>query len=125
MNEMRNLGVPGLVLAPFLAGGCMAGGNAGEGFGPGSGAAGQERSSPQQPRGWHCMEFPVGAQPVTRDQAAQILQAHVRTVGNPILRVGGVTEFEAYYETQIVTKDGSFVEKVWVDKRSGWMRSVY
>ena len=34
-------------------------------------------------------------------------------------------EFEPYYEAPIVTKDGSLVEKILVDKRTGWLRSVY
>ena len=36
-----------------------------------------------------------------------------------------VTEFEPYYEAVILTKDGSLVEKLLVDKRTGWLRSVY
>jgi hypothetical protein len=71
------------------------------------------------------MGFSVSGLILTKEQAAQIAQAHLQAVGNPNLKLGEVTEFEPYYEAGIVTKDGSLVEKLLVDKRTGWLRSVY
>ncbi|MDI6852367.1 MAG: hypothetical protein QME75_02015, partial [Deltaproteobacteria bacterium] len=41
------------------------------------------------------------------------------------LKVGKVTPKEDYYEVDIVTKDGSQVDKIQVNKQTGWFRSMY
>jgi hypothetical protein len=71
------------------------------------------------------MGFSVSGLILTKEQAAQIAQAHVRALGNPNLKLGDLVEFEPYYEVPIVTIDGSLVENLLVDKRTGWLRSVY
>ena len=91
----------------------------------GHGMMGRSWSGPGSAGGWHSMGFSVSGLILTKDQAAQIAQAHLQAVGNPNLKLGEVAEFEPYYEAPVVTKDGSLVEKILVDKRTGWLRSVY
>ena len=45
--------------------------------------------------------------------------------GNPNLKIGEVLEEDNAYVASIVTKDGSLVEKLIIDKSSGWMRRAF
>jgi hypothetical protein len=45
--------------------------------------------------------------------------------GNPNLKVGKVAEKDGNYEVDVVTKDGSLVDKIQVNKQTGWFRSVH
>ncbi len=45
--------------------------------------------------------------------------------GNPNLKVGKVREKDGAYEVEIVTKEGSLVDKLQVNKQTGWFRSTY
>jgi len=127
---MKKFGVIGLAVALLLAGGGVAWADMGGGFGPWGGMMdhgmmGRSWSAPGAAGDWHTMGFSVSGLILTTEQAAQIAQTHLQALGNPNLKLGEVTEFEPYYEAVIVTKDGSLVEKLLVDKRTGWLRSVY
>ena len=84
-----------------------------------------------QQRGWYCpwMGYQSGApvakpgQPLSADQAKALVEQHIG--GNPNLKAGKVTEKNGVYEVDIVTKDGSLVDKIQVNKQTGWFRSVY
>ena len=91
----------------------------------GPGMMGGGWSAPSGESGWHTMGFAIRGLTLTQEQAAQIAQAHLQALGNPNLKLGEVSEVESYFEAPIVTKDGSFVERLLVDKRTGWLRSVY
>ncbi len=83
--------------------------------------------------GWYCPWGPGGmmsgppvaqpGQPLTADQAKAMVEQHIS--GNPNLKVGKVNPKEGFYEVDIVTKDGSLVDKIQVNKQTGWFRSVY
>lgn len=75
--------------------------------------------------GWHSMGFSVAGLTLTKEQAAQVAEAHLQALGNPNLKLGALREFEGNYEASIVTKEGSLAEKLLVDKRTGWVGSVY
>ncbi len=45
--------------------------------------------------------------------------------GNPNLKAGKVSEREGAYEVEVLTKNGSLVDKVQVNKQTGWFRSAY
>lgn len=91
----------------------------------GPGMMGYGWSGPRGETGWHSMGFSVSGLTLTKEQAVQIAQTHFQALGNPNLKVGEIREVESYFESPIVTKDGSFVERLLVDKRTGWLRSVY
>jgi hypothetical protein len=84
------------------------------GCGEGCPMAGQ-RTSCQQSLG----------QPVTQDQARQLVENRLQHWGNPNLKMGDFAEKDGFYEAAIVTKEGSLVQKVQIDKNTGWFRNVY
>jgi len=127
---MKILKVVGLALILVGGGGGMAWGHMGEGFGPWSGVPGYGMmghgwSARGRETVWHNMGFTVSGLTLTKEQAGQIAAAHIQAIGNPNLRLGELVEFETYYEAPVVTREASFVEKLLVDKRTGWLRSVY
>ena len=63
--------------------------------------------------------------PITMDQAKVLVENYLTTNGNPNLKSGKLTDKDKYFEAEIVTKEGSLVDKLMLDKRTGWMRSVY
>ncbi|MEJ2070930.1 MAG: hypothetical protein P8X58_11080, partial [Syntrophobacterales bacterium] len=81
--------------------------------------------------GWYCPWMgsqggpPVArpGQPLTAGQAKAMVEQHIS--GNPNLRAGKVTQKDGVYEVQIVTKDGSLVDKILVNKQTGWFQSTY
>lgn len=62
-------------------------------------------------------------QPLSADQARAMVEQHIS--GNPNLKVGTVTPKDDAYEVDIITKEGSLVDKIQVNKQTGWFRSVY
>ncbi len=44
---------------------------------------------------------------------------------NPNLKIGKITEKDTGFEAEILTKNDDLVDKVLVDKNTGWMRSIY
>jgi len=85
-----------------------------------------------QKGGWYCPWMggsqtgpPVAkpGQPLTADQAKAMVEQHIS--GNPNLKAGKVTPKDNAYEVEVVTKEGSLVDKIQVNKQTGWFRSVY
>jgi len=64
-------------------------------------------------------------EPLTMDQAKVLVQNHLTVIGNPNLKEGKSIDKGKYFEVEIVTKDGSLVDKLMVDKQTGWMRTIY
>ena len=54
-----------------------------------------------------------------------MLEDYLRSTNNPNLKLGKIEEKETTYVADIVTKDGSLVDKITIDKNTGWMRSTY
>ena len=63
--------------------------------------------------------------PLDKNGARQRVQAYLEGVHNPNLKVGKVTDKGTYFEVQIVTREGSLVDKIIVNKQSGLMHSAY
>jgi hypothetical protein len=90
--------------------GMMGSGNGyGQQYGPQYG-----RQYQQQPR-----------KPLDQNQAKQEAENYLRSMRNPNLKLGRIQENSNGYQINIVTKDGSLVDKVLVDKNTGGMRSTY
>ncbi len=77
--------------------------------------------------GWSRGQCPMGQteamQPMSKEDARQLMQQYV--AANPNLKIGEITEKEEVYTGEIVTKDDSLVEKVVLDKKTGWMKRTY
>ncbi len=63
--------------------------------------------------------------PLTEDRAKMLLENYLANTGNPNLKLGEIASRNGFYEAEIVTKDGSLVDKIQVDKNTGWFRSAY
>jgi len=84
------------------------------GYGPGQGYGYRQPYGP-----------PAQQQPFSKDEAELMVENYLRSSRNPNLKIGEVEEKDDHYIVDIVTKDGSLVDKYMVDKGTGWMRSVY
>ena len=63
--------------------------------------------------------------PLEEKDAKAILENYIANMKNPNLKLGAIKDAGSTFEAEIVTKDGSLVDKVMVDKATGWMRSAY
>jgi hypothetical protein len=105
-------------------------GRGGPGYCPWMGGGGGGYQQGQQ-SGWYCpwMGYQSGSpvakpgKPLSADQAKAMVEQYIS--GNPNLKTGKVTEKNGAYEVDIVTKDGSLVDKIQVNKQTGWFRSVH
>lgn len=66
-----------------------------------------------------------GQEPLKEKDAKSIVENYLSSIRNPNLKLGKIKDVGGAFEAEIVTKDNSFVDKVLVDKYSGWMRSTY
>jgi hypothetical protein len=57
--------------------------------------------------------------------AKELVENYLESTRNPNLKLGKIEDKGEGFEADILTKDGSLVDKMLVDKRTGWMRSVY
>ncbi len=87
---------------------------------------------PSGPRGWYCpwsghqgMWHPQKGQAVTQDQARQLVEDSIRNSKNPNLKLGDISDKGEFYEADVVTKEGSLVDKIQVNKKTGYFRSAY
>lgn len=132
---MKRLAIVGLLtfLAVTLAVGTTSAQPMGSGQGGGwycpwmGGGQGMQRGQ----GGWYCPWMgqqtapPVAkpGQPLSADQAKAMVEQQIG--GNPNLKVGKVAEKDGNYEVDVVTNDGSLVDKIQVNKQTGWFRSTY
>lgn len=131
-------GGPGQQMAPNQAPGYGMGpgmmqGQQGHGQGMTQGWHGRGRGPGMRGRGWgRGQNMPYAGQqqsgqqqmePLDEEAAQGLAENYVAR--NPNLQVGEVNEKEDVYEANIVTKDGSEVEKLLIDKNSGWVKKEY
>ena len=101
----------------------------GKGYGPGYGMGpgmmgrgygmGPGYSRPYAP------QYQQPSEPLNKDEAKQEVENYLKSTRNPNLKIGAVDEKGDHYEVAIETKDGALVDKIMVDKETGWMRSAY
>ena len=63
--------------------------------------------------------------PLEKSDVETMVKNYLASVRNPNLKLGKIEEKGSVFEADIVTKDNSLVNKVLVDKNTGWMRSAY
>lgn len=108
---------PGM-MGPGMMGRGMGPGMMGPGYGMGPGMMGpgygygpQYQQQPQKP--------------LEESDAKAILENYLKSTRNPNLKLGRLEDKGNAFEAEITTKQNSLVDKVLVDKYTGWMRSVY
>lgn len=57
--------------------------------------------------------------------AKVILENYLQSTRNPNLKLGKIKDSGSAFEAEIVTKENSLVDKITVDKNTGWMHSAY
>lgn len=65
----------------------------------------------------------TGQGPIDKPTAERILEDYLDRVGNPNLKAGTVEEKGDVYVAEILTVDGSRVDRIEIDKRTGWIRN--
>jgi hypothetical protein len=86
--------------------------------GPGMGYGGQYGSRYGQ-------QYPQPQKPLDEEQAKQEVEGYLKSRANPNLKLGKMEDKGDAYEAEILTKDGSLVDRILVNKKSGGMRSIY
>ena len=99
---------PGYGMGPGMMGSGMMGPGYGGQYGP------QYGPQYQQPR-----------KPMEEKDAKAMLENYLQSTRNPNLKLGKIKEKDNYFEAEILTKENSLVDKILVDKFTGWMRSIY
>jgi hypothetical protein len=69
--------------------------------------------------------YPNPQKPLDEKEVKPMLENYLKSVRNPNLKLGKIQDKGNYFEADIVTKDNSLVDKIDVDKNTGWMRSAY
>ena len=100
---------PGYEMGP----GMMSPGWRGRGMGPARREPGSGRQPLQERR------------QLEEKDVRSIVENYIRSMRNPNLELGKIKDAGNVFEAEIVTKDKSLVDKVLVDKNTGWMRSAY
>jgi hypothetical protein len=94
----------------------------GSGMGPGMMGQGSGMGPGMRGQGYG-PQYQQPQKPVTKSDAESMLQAYVSR--NPNLKVGTVQDEGNSFEANVTTKDGSLVNKLFVDKDTGRIRSEY
>lgn len=106
----------------------MMGRGMGQGMGPGMMNRGYSdqngRGYPQGQRyGYGNPQEQPYEESFTKEKATLLVKDYLRSM--PSLKVGDVTEKEEFFEAQVVTQKGDLVDKIQINKQSGWFRSAY
>jgi hypothetical protein len=103
----------------------MMGQGYGPGYGMGPGMMGPGYGYGQQYGPQYGRQYQQSQNPIDKNQAKQEVENYLSSMRNPNLKLGKIEEKGNGYQVDIVTKDGSLVDKILVDKNTGWMRSAY
>lgn len=116
----------GMMGQGYNSGYSMGQGMMGSGNGMGQGMMGSGNGYGQQYGPQYGRQYQQPRQtPLDRNQAKQEVANYLRSRKNPNLQLGKIEEKGNGYQINIVTKDGSLVDKILVDKNTGRMRSTY
>ena len=97
----------------MMGGGMMGRGMMGIGYGQ------------QQPQQYQQPQYQQPQKPLEEKDAKAILENYLTNMRNPNLKLGKIKDAGNTFEAEIMTKDNSLVDKIVVDKSTGWMRSAY
>jgi hypothetical protein len=114
---------PGM-MGPGMMGRGMGPGMMSPGYGMGPGMMGPGMMGPGYGYGYG-PQYQQPQKPLEEKDARAILENYLKSTRNPNLKLGKVEDKGNAFEAEILTKQNSLVDKVLVDKYSGWMRSVY
>jgi Spy/CpxP family protein refolding chaperone len=111
----------GYGMSPGMMGGMM-----GYGYGMGPGMMGKGYGmGPQYGPGYQGPQYQRPKTPMEEKDAKKLLENYLESTRNPNLKLGKLEDKGDDFEAEIVTKKGSLIDRIKIDKRTGWMRSVY
>ncbi len=119
----------GYGMSPGMMGGMMGQGHGmgpgmmGRGYGMGPGMMGPQGGPQYGPQSGPQYQQP--SRTMEEKDVKFMLENYLKSTRNPNLKLGKIQEKDSVFEAEILTKDGSLVDKIAVDKATGWMRSVY
>jgi hypothetical protein len=64
-------------------------------------------------------------EPMDKKEAKAMVEEYIGSGRNPNLKVGEIEDKGPVFQVQIVTKDGSLVDELAVNKDTGWIDSIY
>jgi hypothetical protein len=98
----------------------------GYGMGPGMMGYGMGYGMMGPGYGYYYRQYRHRYRPINEQDAKEIVENYLNSTRNPNLKLGKIEDEGYAFEADIVTKkNGSLVDKVLVNKYTGWMRSVY
>lgn len=101
----------------------MGPGMMGRGYGMGPGMMGQGQG--MRPGYGYGPRYQQPQKALEEKDVKPILENYLKSTRNPNLKLGKIEDKESTFEAEIMTKDDSLVDKIAVDKNTGWMRSIY
>ena len=116
---------PGMMGQGYGPGYGMGPGMMGQGYGMGPGMMGPGNGYGQQYGPQYGRQYQQSQNPLDKNQAKQQVENYLSSMRNPNLKLGKIEEKGNNYQVNIETKEGSLVDKLLVDKNTGWMRSAY
>ncbi len=112
----------GYGMGPGMMGRGMGPGMMGPGWGYGPGPMGPGMMGPGYGYG---PQYQQPQKPLEQKDAKGLLENYLQATRNPNLKLGKIEDKGQYFEAEIVTKNDALVDKILVDKNTGWMRSLY
>jgi len=97
------------------------------GYGMGPGMMGYGRGYGMMGPGYgYNQQYQQPQRTITEKDAKGIVENYLNSTRNPNLKLGKIKDEGSAFEADIVTKsNGSLVDKILVNKNTGWLRSVY
>lgn len=97
------------------------------GYGMGRGMMGYGMGRGMMGPGWgYNQQYRQSQGPITEKDAKEIVGNYLNSTRNPNLKLGKIKDEGSDFEAEILTKsNGALVDRVLVDKDTGWLRSVY
>ncbi len=59
------------------------------------------------------------------DETKAIMREYLKSTRNPNLKLGSIKDMGNNFEAEVLTKDNSLVDRILVNKQTGYMRSAY
>jgi hypothetical protein len=115
---------PGMTGPGYGYGYGMGPGMMGRGYG-GYGMMGPGYGYGYGPQYGYGRQYQQSQKPLDKDQVQQEVDNYLKSTRNPNLKIGKIEEKGNDYEVDIETQGGSLVDKLLIDKDTGWMRSAY
>lgn len=116
----------GYGMGPGMMGGGMGPGMMGPGYGMGPGMMGPGYGPPSGYPGYEGRNYYQPEKPLDKKGARQTVQQYLDNLHNPNLELGKIEDKGSYFQVEIVTrKSGALVDEIIVNKKTGYMHSVY